>query len=148
MAVSDGLSNTAMFAEIRRGVGTTPSGTVREVPQDVLSSAALNSGAAILTPPAFCAATTGTFLKYAGLQYHRSFAVTSFYNHTTLPNDITSGDCTDLSNLHISARSYHAGGVNVGMCDGSVKFVTGSVDLLNWRRMGARADGEPVTIPD
>ena len=151
-SIGDGLSNTAMWAEIKRGTAATSGAGTRTDPQDVFQSAALNTGTVpgspITIPPASCATPTGTIFRYAGMQYHRSFAFTSFYNHTTLPNDTTSGDCSDLSNLHLSARSYHGGGVNVGMCDGSVKFVTQAVDLVNWRRMGARSDGEPVTLPD
>jgi len=145
-AISDGLSNTAMFAEIKRGSQASPSSnSFRRDPQDVLNVPAMNTGTAITVRPASCDGATGTFYPYAGMQYHRSFAFTSFYNHTTLPNSNT-GDCSDLSNIHLSARSYHGGGVTVGLCDGAVKFINQSIDLPNWRRMGARADGEVVTF--
>jgi prepilin-type N-terminal cleavage/methylation domain-containing protein/prepilin-type processing-associated H-X9-DG protein len=136
--ISDGTSNTAMFAEIRRGNFAGSQGA-RVDAWDVANTAALNAGTDITVKPARCETGT-TFYRYAGLQYHRSFAFTSFYNHTTLPNT-TTGDCSDLSNLHLAARSYHSGGVNVGLCDGSVRFVSQSVDLAQWRLLGSRADG-------
>ena len=40
-----------------------------------------------------------------------------------------------------TSRSRHAGGVQVAMCDGSVKFVTESIDLANWLNFLAMADG-------
>ena len=45
---------------------------------------------------------------------------------------------------HVSARSYHTGGVEVVHGDGSVRFVSNSIDLLIWRMMGSIA-GEEVT---
>jgi len=48
---------------------------------------------------------------------------------------------------HAAARSMHGGGVNAAMADGSVRFVTDSVDLATWRAMGTRANGEAVTLP-
>ena len=45
------------------------------------------------------------------------------------------------------ARSLHVGGVNVGMADGSVQFVTDSVDLTVWRAMATIAGGEVVDTP-
>jgi prepilin-type processing-associated H-X9-DG protein len=43
-------------------------------------------------------------------------------------------------NMHIAARSYHSGGVNAARCDGSVGFVSETVDLGIWRA-GSTADG-------
>jgi prepilin-type N-terminal cleavage/methylation domain-containing protein/prepilin-type processing-associated H-X9-DG protein len=143
--VTDGRSNTAMFAEIRRGNLASSSTTPPFDPQDVRSVAAM-SAADQLTPPATCNAQSGTAYRYAGLEYYRSFVVTSFYAHTKLPND-PSGDCTDLSNGHITARSYHSGGVNVGFCDGSVRFVADSIALNIWKNLGSRADNQPINPP-
>ena len=45
---------------------------------------------------------------------------------------------------HIAARSHHPGGVNVSKCDGSVDFVSDSIDILTWRKMATAwaGDGE------
>ena len=44
-------------------------------------------------------------------------------------------------------RSRHPGGVNIAMGDASVRFVTQTVDAVTWANMGARNDGNPVTLP-
>jgi prepilin-type processing-associated H-X9-DG protein len=49
--------------------------------------------------------------------------------------------------MHISASSYHTGGVNIGMADGSVRFVSDSVDFATWQAMGTRAAGDILTAP-
>jgi prepilin-type processing-associated H-X9-DG protein len=43
-----------------------------------------------------------------------------------------------------TARSLHAGGVNMLFCDGSVRFVTNSVNQTTWRGMATRDGGEVV----
>ncbi|SFJ63222.1 DUF1559 domain-containing protein [Planctomicrobium piriforme] len=40
-----------------------------------------------------------------------------------------------------TARSRHTGGVQAVLADGSVRFVSDNVDINNWQRLGARADG-------
>jgi len=45
------------------------------------------------------------------------------------------------------ARSEHPGGVNVAMVDGSVRFVTDSVDHDTWQAIGSRSGKEAVTVP-
>lgn len=43
-----------------------------------------------------------------------------------------------------AARSYHSGGVNVAMADGSVRWVGSGVAPSVWRAMGTRRGGEVV----
>jgi prepilin-type N-terminal cleavage/methylation domain-containing protein/prepilin-type processing-associated H-X9-DG protein len=42
------------------------------------------------------------------------------------------------------ADSFHSGGVNCLMADGSVKFVKESIDLLTWFALGTKANGEII----
>jgi prepilin-type processing-associated H-X9-DG protein len=141
--ITDGASNTAVWAEIRRG-NSAGSGTPVD-PQDVRAVGGMTA-AQDLTPPPACNSMTGTAYRYPGLEYYRSFVVTSFYSHTQTPNSL-SGDCSDLTSGHITARSYHTSGVNVGFCDGSVRFITDSIALNTWQLLGSRSDGMPVTPP-
>jgi prepilin-type N-terminal cleavage/methylation domain-containing protein len=77
------------------------------------------------------------------------------YNHYYPPNDSVHPDCvanftgTD-PNLRSTghglstARSQHSGGVEVWLCDGSVRFISESLDLSVWRALATRDGGEPL----
>jgi prepilin-type processing-associated H-X9-DG protein len=45
----------------------------------------------------------------------------------------------------VTPTSAHPGGVNLGMADGSVKFVKNSVSLQTWWALGTRNQGEVIT---
>lgn len=47
-----------------------------------------------------------------------------------------------------SARSYHPGGVNAAMCDGSVHFFATTIQRATWQALATRAGGEAVVAPD
>lgn len=49
------------------------------------------------------------------------------------------------TDMFVTARSYHPGGVNQGMADGSVRFTSDSVDAVIYRYVGSRNGGETVT---
>jgi prepilin-type N-terminal cleavage/methylation domain-containing protein len=58
---------------------------------------------------------------------------------------IATSPCTQAStNMFMSARSMHPGGVSVGLADGSVRFVANSIDATTWQKLGTRAGGEVV----
>ncbi len=70
------------------------------------------------------------------------------YQHTGPPNSFAcfynDGGYTFRSvvNGPVSASSLHPGGVNVGMLDGAVRFVSDSIDIGVWRALGTRSGGE------
>jgi len=47
----------------------------------------------------------------------------------------------------VTSRSYHVGGVMVGVLDGSVRFVTDSVERKLWQDLSTRAGREVITWP-
>ncbi|MBI85647.1 MAG: prepilin-type cleavage/methylation domain-containing protein [Planctomycetaceae bacterium] len=46
----------------------------------------------------------------------------------------------------VTSRSYHSGGVNVGLMDGSVRFVSESIELVIWRASFTKASGETESV--
>jgi prepilin-type processing-associated H-X9-DG protein len=57
--------------------------------------------------------------------------------------------CTGTSgsarNAYNAARSYHPGGVNALMSDGSVKFFKDTIALATWRALSTTTGGEVVS---
>jgi prepilin-type N-terminal cleavage/methylation domain-containing protein/prepilin-type processing-associated H-X9-DG protein len=142
LSITDGTSNTAMFGEVKRGnhAGYDPLAINAVAYNTVWDVNAAND----LSPPAACNTSTGTFYDYTGLEYFRGFLWTAFYTHTVPPN-YTGQDCVrsvGLNKAHLASRSYHTGGVNICLCDGSVHFVSDSITLACWRALGTRAAGD------
>ena len=46
----------------------------------------------------------------------------------------------------LTARSRHPGGVNMALCDASVRFISTSINLATWQALGTIRGGETVNI--
>jgi prepilin-type processing-associated H-X9-DG protein len=44
-----------------------------------------------------------------------------------------------------AARSRHTGGVNVALCDGSIRSISNGIPLQTWQWMGTMNGGEVVS---
>ena len=147
--IFDGSSNTAMYAEVKRGFLMSPASTspisVTNFPFATWDAAATND----LNYIAGCNTTTAGDFDYTGLQYFRAGVPwTGFYTHTMVPND-PNRDCvraTGLNKGHQAARSYHGGGVNVLFSDGTVRYIAGNIAIAMWKAMGTRAGSEAVSF--
>lgn len=59
--------------------------------------------------------------------------------------------CTSLTGANTTrnyARSYHPGGVMSGLADGSVRFISETIDLVTYHAVSTRRRGEPQTLQD
>jgi prepilin-type processing-associated H-X9-DG protein/prepilin-type N-terminal cleavage/methylation domain-containing protein len=151
--IADGTSNTAAFAEVKRGVA--PLHNLYDatlIPSATWAGTANNPPATNydLTPPSACDAGNPTFSNSyhdsVGLKMYRGRHPYCYYTHTYPPNR-EGPDCIDDSkndSAHIAARSYHSGGVNVLFADGSVHFITNSIAFPTWQALGSRGGGEVV----
>ena len=90
-------------------------------------------------------------LGYLGkLSANDNEGYTCGWNHDTLrhTNYEPRPDFNDgTANYYDGFGSSHPGGLNVALCDGSVRFVSYSVNLETWRRLGHRRDGLPLELP-
>jgi prepilin-type processing-associated H-X9-DG protein len=71
------------------------------------------------------------------------------YNHVSTPN---SRQCSNIALDQIGLdvfgtsppTSFHPGGVNICMADGSVRFIREQINLLTWWAIGTRASNGPI----
>ena len=137
--ITDGTSNTALFAEQILGTGNpAPTATIPR-PFDVRFFYAWNPVAQL--SDAACASFPG--YSDRGARWADGAGPSTQYNHYLTPNAAVS-DCMSRFGGWKAARSLHAGGVNVCLADGSVRFVRDAVSLPTWRAVGTRAGGEVV----
>jgi prepilin-type N-terminal cleavage/methylation domain-containing protein/prepilin-type processing-associated H-X9-DG protein len=65
------------------------------------------------------------------------------YQHVSPPNARSCGWLPSLRST-MAATSRHSGGVNVALGDGSVRFVSATINLPAWRALGSRDGGEVI----
>lgn len=142
--ITDGLSNTAAFAESTLGNGQVPASAAAADPRRVVLEVPGGND----PTPAECDAANGTFSAIRGAKWIDGHYGNTLYNHFYTPNPVGRWDCGNGShNKGLStARSYHTGGVNVMLADGSVRFVRDSVGLDVWRAAGTRSGGETLML--
>jgi prepilin-type N-terminal cleavage/methylation domain-containing protein/prepilin-type processing-associated H-X9-DG protein len=122
VTIADGTSNTVMFSEILRSTGNDFRG-VLHYPEGPLYTHNRTPGD--LTPD----------------EIRSGLAV-------SIPRAPCIGVFGDWSTrrMIVTARSGHVNGVNVVLCDGSVRFVNRGVNLATWQALGTVSGpaGEPV----
>jgi len=66
---------------------------------------------------------------------------------TSTPPITTRTPCANATTgpLYLGARSYHSGGVNTAMADGSVRFMKNSISLPVWRALSTTQGGEVIS---
>lgn len=116
--ITDGTSHTSLMAELISGIGCTIRGTH-----------SYDEGPAIMhdyspNDP------TPDVVRWCGKE------------------DPPNAPCTVITDQNMvvhTSRSAHPGGVNVALCDGSVRFTGDAIDLRIWQAVGTPDGAEPDT---
>lgn len=134
--ITDGLSNTAFMSERIRGIGSRKSAIyLLGIDSPTITPGELRNILANMPP----------FVNenaHAGAHWIVGNFLHSWYNHVSPPNSLPDATLDGhLSPLYfqqsasIAASSYH-GGVNVGLGDSSVHFVSSNIDATVWASFG------------
>ncbi len=141
--ITDGTSNTAAFSEhvigdFSNSVVTDFSDTFEPGTHPLTSDDAYN----------FCLATNIYNLSTQGYSnvgapWTYGYHSTTSYWHSGPPN---SRSCMfPPSRIATTANSRHPGGVNLGLADGSVRFIKTTINIQTWRALGTRNLGEVIS---
>jgi prepilin-type N-terminal cleavage/methylation domain-containing protein/prepilin-type processing-associated H-X9-DG protein len=168
-AVTDGLSNTAMFSERLTGVPnnvTVLKSDVNNARRAMFQSGAtgtingndITGAMAVLNACKALPATAQSVSSYRNGQIwtiaHPWATAFNRYNHLGTPNT-TSCDASGSTGTvgagfggalgTVPPTSNHSGGVNMALADGSVRFIKDSVNLQSWWALGTRDGGEVIS---
>ncbi len=140
-AVTDGLSNTGLFCE--RILADFTTGSVSPIGDVFFSPAAPTTIADAIQA---CQAVdiyspASQFPLFMGAPWINGQHV---FLHVTPPNSRSCGFFLALRAV-MPASSYHPGGVNLLLGDGSVRFVKNTINLTTWQALGTRAGGEVIS---
>ncbi|MGL4419916.1 MAG: DUF1559 domain-containing protein [Gemmataceae bacterium] len=140
-SITDGTSSTAGFSEHPKGdfsnAISTPTDTFQPGTTPANADDAVNQ----------CAAMNPSDLSRqgrsdVGAPWLYGYHSTTNYFHAAPPG---SRSCMfPPGRISTTAKSMHPNGVNVGMCDGSVRFVNYNIPLVTWRALGSKDGGEVI----
>ncbi|MCA9057138.1 MAG: DUF1559 domain-containing protein, partial [Planctomycetaceae bacterium] len=154
--VTDGTSNTLFASEVhawtnylRNGGPAAPyTTTIPSNPEEVAAAAA---------PGRTDRVKEGTgHTEWANGHCHHSGVTTTLTPNTKVPftfegvtydidfNSQQEGRGTTPSYAALTSRSYHTGGVNALLVDGSVRTISDNIDFQLWRALGSRGGGEVI----
>jgi prepilin-type N-terminal cleavage/methylation domain-containing protein len=157
--ITDGTSNTLMFADILRGPNAnltgTPLSSLSHVQRQRLYASASAGRSTVGTAPGGLnpPLTTSDARNATSWNGNRGGSwiwgqpYTNGFTAALTPNSSTP-DVAGHGQGGVSSRSPFAGGVNASLADGSVRFCRDSIPTGTWRALATRAGGEVVNSTD
>jgi len=150
--ITDGTSNTLLVAEV--AAGPVQPGAPRTKVSDCYSITGVDATTTVPQATAACDAVswqTGTIpwggaWRFKGFTWLEGSMWRNWFNTIRTPNKTCCVN-NDTYWWHIMkpASSYHPGGINAAMADGSVKFFRDTVAQNVWMSLGTRAGGEVIS---
>ncbi len=166
-SVIDGTTNTAMHSEWQMGKNQKGDGLWQVYPVNIAASLSSpysppSPGGTMQNVLASVGATCQSAAPGSGVFPTKGYSwsdsgcgIGGCYSHIMPPNkkactysNMVSGYSVNIAYsmaTMIGASSYHAGGVNVGFLDGSVKFIKDSINLATWGALATKAGGEVIS---
>ena len=147
-SITDGLSNTVFMAESI--LGTNATGLTKETANPKYHY--LNQPARMIHDNDHQDFPLDQTIWPRGYCWNGGYFRSTLYNHYFTPNtkffDVHTNDVNNaLQSCGIwAARSFHVGGVNALLGDGSVHFFSDSVAAETWRALATRNGGEAVSF--
>jgi prepilin-type N-terminal cleavage/methylation domain-containing protein/prepilin-type processing-associated H-X9-DG protein len=140
--ITDGTSNTGAFSEM--GLGDQSNGIATEKTDQFWTQTWPTTPDLAISQ---CQGFLVTNLAFQGLSTDGvpwiEGSTSAMYNHVNVPDKRS---CIfPPGRIMNTANSYHPGGVNLLLCDGSVRFIKDSINLQTWRALGSRNGGEVVS---
>jgi hypothetical protein len=138
--ITDGTTNTIAVSETLRGDNNPAT-----LQDNYISTSSTSANAQdVTTCQAFAPNASDRGLSWIGGQPQYNM-----FSTNRVPNDVLY-DCRapNYGCTNMAARSAHPMGVVVGMCDGSVQFMSQNIDLATYQALGTKSGGEMVTPTD
>jgi prepilin-type N-terminal cleavage/methylation domain-containing protein len=157
--ITDGTSNTLMFAEVCNGIadGTAATPGKRDPRRDCYDAGTQTQTTVAAARSAFLGLNhnTAPFLflsasehwNWRGYPWREGSIWRNGFNTLLGPNKPCWRPNGQWWELVTPSSSYHPAGVNVTLSDGSVRFVTESVDADIWTAAGTMGGGESSSLP-
>ena len=151
-AITDGLSSTLGVAEMKTTWAVLRNGlnpNVLNSPPPLTPAQVVGLGGTVV--PSVCHTEwvngiiiqTGMTTAFPNTQVPTTSGGQIYdVNFTT---SILGSTTVNMTYVAITSRSYHPGGVNVLLMDGSCRFIKNSIAQTTWRALGTRAGGEVVS---
>jgi prepilin-type N-terminal cleavage/methylation domain-containing protein/prepilin-type processing-associated H-X9-DG protein len=158
---TDGTSNTVAFAEAMEGppqltwVRSISLVNVAAVPAAAQQLSVYMNVSAIQSALSACdqvyqAQTAGLIDNERGKFWSKGSQGMTMFNTIVPPNSPqhpwnSCGDANIGTSTFDNSTSYHPGGANVLLGDGSVRFIKGTINMSIWWALGTRAGGEVIS---
>jgi prepilin-type N-terminal cleavage/methylation domain-containing protein/prepilin-type processing-associated H-X9-DG protein len=146
--ILDGTSNSAVFSEFVKGGGSGYNGTSTKLSNKLAMVFEMSWSTSTGTPYGdYLACQAATAFEWDGkgeLWMQQDNARGGGYYHTNPPN---TKSCNGgwWPTGWVAASSFHPGGVNLLLLDGSVRFVKNTVNYPTWMALGTIAGGEIIS---
>ena len=149
-SIIDGTSNTAIFSEWIKGTNANAVVPNRIGLDQVFTGAPETPNNGLLAYQLACLNSTKLNYSGKGVDWlNDKVSNGGGYSHIMTPNTracvFSTGSSNSTDNSVIGASSYHSGGVNVAMLDGSVRFVKNTVAPQTWWAVATKAGGEVIS---